>query len=181
MKRTIALFLCLVLFSPVVFASTGLKYNGADSGAVTDINIKNADTQSTAFFDGSMLALPILDPSLFAVGTGQGGSVSAVSSTVAVSVTAAIVRKVLDTDGNALFTAGTMANGQPGQILTIFAVGGSPGGGTTGNNYTITPTTKTGFTSVKLSATKDSVTFLYVNDTVGWIILSYAGTITITF
>lgn len=181
MRKIISLTVSLILaLSVPSFASMGIRTNGTPTGAANDLNLVNASSTTTTWLNFGTLSIPELDPNLFAAGTGQGGSVSEVSSTVAVSTSAAFIRKVLPTNGDAAFTAGTLANGYPGQILTIFAAGGSPGGGSTGNNYTITPTTKTGFTSVKLTATKDTVTFLYVNDTVGWVIIAYAGTITIT-
>lgn len=179
MRIIFSALLAFMLASPFAFASVGLNMNGKDSGAVGDINIINTSSATTTWSDGFTVSIPILDPNLFGTGMGNGSAVSQVSTAVAVSTSAAYIRKVLVTNSDALFTAGTMANGKPGQQLTIFAAGGSPGNGTTGNNYTITPTTKTGFVSVKLTATNDFVTFLYVDDTVGWVIVAYGGTITI--
>ncbi len=184
MKRILSALLALMLTSPVAFASVGLNINGTDVGAVGDLNIKNTSSAATTWSDGFTLSIPVLDPNLFSVGTGSAGSVSQVSSTAALSSTATVVRKVLDSNGDAAFTAGTLANGKPGQILTVIAAGASPSGASSGHNYTITPTTKTGFTSVKLSAINDMVTFLYVDDTTGWVITSYSpgasSSITIT-
>lgn len=180
MKKILSALFAFMLVSQFVFASVGLKTNGTPSGASADINIINTSSTTSTWSDGFQLSIPVLDPNLFSAGTGNGGAVSQVSLTTAVSVSAAFVRKVIPSNADAAFTAGTLANGKPGQILTVYVSGLSPSGATSGGNYTITPTTTTGFTSVKLTAVNDAVTFLYVNDTVGWVILSQDGTVTIT-
>lgn len=58
----------------------------------------------------------------------------------------------------------TYANGEPGQTVTFVLTTDN------GNSVDITPITKTGFTSVSLSDTKDSCTLLYQDDTVGWVV-----------
>lgn len=44
-----------------------------------------------------------------------------------------------------------------------------------GQDYTLSPDTKTGFTSVTMSDANDSITFRYVSDTIGWVIVGNAG------
>ena len=44
-----------------------------------------------------------------------------------------------------------------------------------GKDFTVTPKTKTGFTSAVLDDAKDSCTLLYINSTVGWIVQGNAG------
>lgn len=63
----------------------------------------------------------------------------------------------------------TLADGAPGQVLTITLA-------TDGGDGTLTPTTKTGFATIVFADAKDTATLLYVDDTVGWILLGYYGT-----
>ena len=80
-------------------------------------------------------------------------------------MTHAYVAKTTGSDAEAL----TLANGVPGQILVISLV--VDGGGT----GTLTPTTKSGFVSIAFADAGDTVALLYVNDTIGWVILGSAG------
>lgn len=75
-------------------------------------------------------------------------------------------RYVAKTTGGA--EALTLANGTPGQKLTVALV-------SDGGDGTITPATKSGFATVVLADVKDNVTFEYVDDTIGWIIVGAAG------
>ena len=62
----------------------------------------------------------------------------------------------------------TLADGKPGQILVINHVAD-------GGNGTLTPTTTTGFTTINFADAGDQAVLLYVNDIIGWIILSVFG------
>lgn len=84
---------------------------------------------------------------------------------LAIPVTHAYVAKTTGSDAEAL----TLANGTPGQILVINLT--TDGGG----DGTLTPTTKTGFTTIVFADAKDQATLLYVNDAVGWILLGAKG------
>jgi hypothetical protein len=66
-------------------------------------------------------------------------------------------------------TTMTLANGTPGQVLTIDLA--TDGGG----DGTLTPTTKSGFTSIVFADAGDNATLKYIDDTVGWVILGTAG------
>lgn len=63
----------------------------------------------------------------------------------------------------------TLANGVPGQMITITL-------GTDGGDGTLTPATKTGFATIVFADAKDTATLLYVDDTIGWVLLGYYGT-----
>lgn len=93
-----------------------------------------------------------------------GGTTSAADS-LAIPVTHSYVAKTTGGDAEAL----TLANGVPGQIITIALV--VDGGGT----GTLTPATKSGFVSIAFADAGDIASLLYVNDTVGWVILGTAG------
>lgn len=100
-----------------------------------------------------------------ATGAPVGGATSMTSLDTAVSVAYSYVRKAIASDP--AFQNGTLANGTAGQLLTIF-ITEVQGSGT----FTLTPTTKTGITSLVFDAPKDMVSLLYVDNTVGWILLS---------
>ena len=93
-----------------------------------------------------------------------GGTTSAAAS-LAIPVTHSYVAKTTGAGAEAL----TLANGVPGQIITISLV--VDGGGT----GTLTPATKSGFVSIAFADAGDTASLLYVNDTVGWVILGTAG------
>ena len=65
--------------------------------------------------------------------------------------------------------AGTLADGEPGQMLVINLV--TDGGGT----MTLTPTTTTGFSTIAFADAGDQAVLFYVDDTAGWIIISVFG------
>lgn len=177
--------IALLVFCSPSFASVGVRVNGVMVGTATDININCGAPGNNLSLtpDGSIYNINC-SPNLINAGLGNAGYVSMASTVTAIPIGYSFIRKVIDSDGNSAFTAGTLPNGYPGQILTIYAAGLSPSGATTGGNYTITPTTATGFTSIKLSAVNDVVTFEYLNDTLGWVIVSWdpgaSNSITIT-
>lgn len=84
---------------------------------------------------------------------------------LAIPVTHAYVAKTTGADAEAL----TLANGKPGQVLVVNLT--TDGGG----DGTLTPATKTGFTAVVFADAGDQATFLYVDDTIGWILVGAKG------
>lgn len=96
-------------------------------------------------------------------GVGKLGNVDVPGGTLAIPVTHAHVSK---TTGGA--ESLTLANGAPGQILTITLV-------VDGGDGTITPATKTGFATIVLADAKDSVSLRFIDNTVGWVLLGTAG------
>ena len=75
------------------------------------------------------------------------------------------VSKITGGDGEAL----TLANGEPGQILLIYLA--TDGGG----DGTLTPATATGWSTILFADAGDAALLLYVNDTMGWVILATYG------
>lgn len=151
----LAVLLTLAFISPS-FAEVGIKKDGVSNNIATDLNFRGAGTSITS--DGSTLTF-----NLVLAGFANGGAVSMTTSELAISPSYSYVRKALSSTVGA---AGTLANGTPGQLLTIFvtAVDGS-------GTLVLTPTTKTGYTTLTFNAVADSVTLLYVSDTVGWIVV----------
>jgi hypothetical protein len=72
------------------------------------------------------------------------------------------------TKTNAGAETNTVANGVPGQMLNIYLTA-------KGGASSITPATLTGFATVELDTVGDQVTMMYVDDTVGWIIIGCTG------
>jgi hypothetical protein len=97
-------------------------------------------------------------------GTNLTSTTSAADS-LAIPITHSVVVKTTGADGEAL----GLANGTPGQILTI--VLGTDGGG----DGTLTPTTKTGFATIVFADAGDTVSLQFIDATVGWVILGTAG------
>ena len=87
------------------------------------------------------------------------------ADSLAIPVTHAYVAKTTGADAEAL----TLANGTPGQLLVINLT--TDGGG----DGTLTPTTKTGFTTIVFADAGDQAVLLYIDDTIGWILLAYKG------
>ena len=63
----------------------------------------------------------------------------------------------------------TLANGKSGQVLVLNCVTQSVG------TATLTPATCTGFTNILFAAAGDQAVLMYIDDIVGWIILSVFG------
>ena len=90
------------------------------------------------------------------------GTVTTRSGAGAVPITASTVR-LTTTGADAL----TLANGTNGQILSIVMVAD-------GGDGTLTPTTKTGYTTITFNDVGDTVTLQYFT-TLGWMLLSNLG------
>ena len=90
------------------------------------------------------------------------GTVGTRSGAGAVPITSGTVR-LTTTGADAL----TLANGANGQLLTIVMVAD-------GGDGTLTPTTKTGYTTITFNDVGDSVTLQYFT-TLGWMIVSNVG------
>lgn len=95
----------------------------------------------------------------------DAGSTTVAADALAIPVTHRFVDKATGGDAEAL----TLADGNPGQLLTITL--GTDGGG----NGTLTPSTATGFASIVFADAGDTVTLQYVDDTVGWVLVGAWG------
>lgn len=92
------------------------------------------------------------------------GSNTVAGGTLAIPVTR---RVVLKTTGGV--EALTLADGLPGQKLTIILA-------TDGGDGTLTPTTKTGFSTIVFADAGDRADLEFVDATRGWILTGYSGT-----
>lgn len=90
---------------------------------------------------------------------------TSIADSLAIPVTHAYVIKTTGGDAEAL----TLANGKPGQVLVINLT--TDGGG----DGTLTPVTATGWATIVFADAGDQSNLLYVDDSIGWIILGMNG------
>lgn len=95
--------------------------------------------------------------------TGPKSSTTKAGGTLAVPLTA---RYVAMTTGGA--EALTLADGFPGQVITLSLV-------TDGGDGTLTPATSSGWATAVFADAGDTLTFEFVDSTVGWIIVGGTG------
>ena len=96
----------------------------------------------------------------------DGATQTVAADVLAIPVTGApYIIKTTGADAEAL----TLANGVPGQ--TVYIELNTDGGG----DGTLTPTTATGWATIVFADAGDRAYLGYINDTVGWIILSLSG------
>lgn len=94
------------------------------------------------------------------------GATTLAADVLVVPITHAFVSKTTGADAEVCL----IANGSPGQELTVLLVDN----GTTGQ-ATVAPATSTGWTAVVLADNGDAMHIRYINDTIGWILLSTYG------
>ena len=171
MKKLTALLVSVLLFlASSSFAAVGVKVDGVLKNTATDINFKGAGNTITS--DGSTATFNVI-----LAGAGTSGGISMTTDQVSVRPGYSIIRKAIaSSTSSPSYATGTMDDGTPGQIVTVIITSVDSSG-----TFTLTPATKYGYTSVTFDAAKDQATFLYVSDTVGWIVLSHtACTINVT-
>lgn len=141
-------------------ATVGVRVYQAASGKIALTGVLCVGVlRSVAGADGDIVEVDDIKPRVQPNGTN-----TVAGGTLAIPVTKAVVAK---TTGGV--EALTLADGLPGQTLHIYLAAD-------GGDGTLTPTTKTGFSTIVFADVKDSVTLLFVDSTVGWVITGYAGT-----
>jgi hypothetical protein len=93
------------------------------------------------------------------------GSAEVAADVLAIPITSRLVLKTTGADAEAL----TLADGEPGQELTIVLVVDGNGDGT------LTPATSLHFATIVLADAGDTVHLRYVDDTIGWVIVGAFG------
>jgi hypothetical protein len=166
--RIFILALAIILFSSSSFA--GKKWNsqtGANDFCLTiqteDGTVKNENCSPLEVANDFLT----LDGGVYVLrsAAGTSGATSLTTSQGTFSSGYSFVRKAIGSDPD--FSTGVLIDGRAGETITILITECVEG-----QNFTLTPTTKTGFTSLVFEAVGDLVTLLYVNDTVGWVIVS---------
>lgn len=157
----------LLLCGSPSFASVGINVNGTPSGEATDIYLTCLGTNPNPTPDGSTYYASC-SQNLAESGFVNAGYVSVASTSATISPNFTYVWKVLDTNADPKFTSGVLANGTPGQMLTITAAGYAPAGTGTGATYTLSFTTSRTLNTIVMTKKNDSITLVYLDDTQGW-------------
>ena len=157
-KIVFAMLLMLLLCSPS-FADVGVKVDGVNKGIATDLDFTGAGTSVSV--DGSRLLF-----NLVLSGFGTSGAVSMTTDqTIVLSSYSYIRKRIADSTSSPSYNTGTLDNGKPGRMITIYITDVDSGTGT----FTMTPLLSTVFSSILFNAAEDWVTLLYINDTTGWV------------
>lgn len=166
MKKFLTLILtaALLLLPRLAGAAVTVLNDGTPQGAVEKINFTG---RSTLDLSNKSITIPIVDTSLIAAGAANGGATSLSTSQLEIPTGYAYIRKAL-TSNTGYTSSDAMADGKPGELKTIHAVAGS-------GSFLVSATTATGWATVTLNSVGDMVTFLYLDDTTGWTLLTQQG------
>ena len=105
------------------------------------------------------------DTVLLGISQSARGTESVIADALAIPITSAIILKTTGGDAETL----SLANGTPGQIININLDTDGNGAGT------LAATTLTGWATIVFADAGDAATLMYIDDTVGWIILGCYG------
>ena len=95
----------------------------------------------------------------------KGGSVAVAASALVIPLTHNFVAKTTGSSAEAL----TLADGKPGQMITISLVVDGTGDGT------LTPATATGVATIVFADAGDTATLKFIDATVGWVVIGTTG------
>lgn len=184
------LFSCIMVFAvalllaaPSFASDNDLAYKGFNE---LETITESASGDLTAVYDASTDTVKKMDAAnpgvagdltfqsdLLAIGrVGAASSVSSSSTALAPSsLPYTIILKSVGGASSLDASPGTtLQDGTPGQVLVLFIKNLMTGG-----TWLVTPTTSVYITSISFDTAGDAVTLLYVNDTIGWIILDNTG------
>jgi len=148
-----------VTFGPKAYkTSDGDKQVIASGGSLAVESGGDLDLESGANFKLAGVATIVSQSSLTA-------STTSAADSLAIPITAQVVSKTTGADAEAL----TLADGTAGQILVIVLT--TDGGGV----GTLTPTSATGWATCVFADAGDTLALIFVDATVGWLILGTAG------
>lgn len=178
MKKLIAFALVMLLAAAPVFGSVSISdSNETDGeqyvGEATSITIEGQDVS----FDGSKVTI---------LASGHKEGVTDVVTAKVTNITGANFLSygviTLDDHGTGVTSRSiSIGNGTPGQMVTIIleACTGTFTLYITDDEVASGSVTKTGWDDIAFNAALDSVTLLYVDDTIGWIVVG-GNSVTIT-
>lgn len=187
MKKLISLVALLAFLSVSVFAyasDNDLAYKGineletmttSEAGDYTVVydasqdKVKKMDANSPGAITGDLT----FQSTLLATGRTNAASTLASSSTALLpsSLPYVVMLKSVGGAGGLDTTPGTtLIDGTPGQVLVLVIKALMTSG-----TWKVTPETSTGWTYVTLDTQGDTVSLLYVDDTIGWIITGNSG------
>lgn len=160
-----------------VFASVGYQKDGDNKGNASKIDFRGGYTD----FDGSTVTF-------YTNGYGDNGTTSVTTNvssesnlTSAALAYGVILKEDLDSTSSVYVT---LANGTPGQMLTIIMLAHTGTGDWVITDDYVDPTTgaalvNKGWDDLTFDTALDSITLLYLDDSIGWIIVGNNG-VTVT-
>lgn len=162
MRKLVVIFVVvmLLLVSSLAFASVGIKKDGVNEGAVTDIDFRSSHTSKS----GSVV-------SVYANGYKDGVTTNV--STESHLTSAALAYGIVSLVGGTSAKTMSLEAGTDGQIVTIIMTPANSGSITISETCVNPHITSTGWTSIvfAVSSSAQSVTLLWVDDTYGWILV----------
>jgi len=172
MKKLIAFALVMLLAAAPVFGAVAVRDITGKTVEATTIHVKGQQGS----FDGSTATV-------LANGHKEGvtTNVSQESHLTSVALAYGVINRTAL--NNTVPYRVTLANGTPGQMVTIMLTGVTSGtwvitddgvAGASGSVYK-----KTGWDDITFDAALDSVTLLYVDDDIGWVIIG-GNSVTVT-
>lgn len=160
----VVLAVCFTAWAPVAWGALSDVNTSIGADDVQEINSATPGTSKT--FLGTRLRGPLTQG---ATTYASGDNGNPVGGTCPDDYATPTTTAFLKTTGATTGESYCLGNGQVGQALTVVLV---TDGGT---NFTVTPATKKGFTSVTFSDANDSATFKYLDSTNGWVIVGNNG------
>jgi hypothetical protein len=145
--------------------ATGISVTGAAAASGVAVATISSGTNEALTIDAKgsgLLTLNGIATGNVVIGHGLTGSIQSLSGAGAVNLTT-LITAITSTGANAL----TLANGVSGQIKILFMV-------VDGGDATLTPTSKTGYTTIVFNDASDSCMLVY-SSTLGWSVLSNNG------
>lgn len=182
-KLLVAVLAVMLAFAPVAWAAVDVKESGSDRGKAEHLNFDDGFTvtfnNNTAEVDLDRTVDVTFQTTLLAMGRTNAASSLASSATQLYlsSLPYVFFRKSVGGAGSCVDSnpGTTLPDGTPGQVTVLFV-----GSLMTGGTWKVTPTTCTGFSYLTFDTINDQATLLYVDDTIGWIIISHVG-VTVTY
>lgn len=146
-------------------AATGLNIKSAAAAAGLAVSVLSSGTDEALTVDAKGAGLMTLNGTgtgNVVVGHGLTGATQALSGAGAINLTT-VTTKITSTGANAL----TLANGADGQIKILTMV-------VDGGDATLTPTTKTGYSTIVFNDAGDGCVLVYTTTT-GWMVVANNG------
>ncbi len=167
MREFIAvLVMCFVAISSTPsFAQVGVQVDNEKLGTISNIRYNTsglAGVNKALNFNGSLLTFNLLQS-----GTGTSGAVSLGTGNQDVDRGYSLTYKEIGTTAE----TGFVNNGIPGELITITATIVGSGG-----RWTLTSNSSTTWNSIEFDARDDTVSLLWLSDSVGWIIFGPTDT-----
>lgn len=129
------------------------------------LEIDNATPGTSKTFLGTRLRGPLTQGTTTYAANDNGNPSGGCADDFTTPTTTAFLKTTGATQGEAY----CLGDSQVGHVLTVvLATDG-------GQDFRVTPATKTGFTDVQLNDANDSVTMKYLNSTSGWIVTGNNG------